>query len=434
MKTNNYSLNGHRQDAVTVGSFYLTIVLFNIVDIITSFQLLKGEDFTAGQIFKGAIFIVLLILNMRHSHIRGGLFLVLGLLYYFIIVETANYLFYQYDVKFLWRGLSFSMKATLPFMFYFYYVSMCRKGAMNYDVLKRGVYFYVMLFSLNMIAPAMSGVSRLNYERSGFTGLYYAGNDVGAYLTVTFPIMFYFFLRDAKHRVLTAILLVLLVISGILTGAKTPLISIMLSVTIIPILLTRNRRRWLFAVPILMFGVYVVLMLYGQGLLDYLPRSVYGRLIWTIQTRDSFLDILLGVRLEYLAQYIDNIKSKGFFGLLFGNGFVNASTFMYRYTGMYKAAEMDGVDIIARYGFVGIIIVSSMIYKVLKTHYEPRLELSLIVTYMLCLLVFNALLAGHVFGNAFNMLVLGIILTMNKAEHMVDEGNVQMSKTFDGVA
>lgn len=394
--------------------FFAAILAFNIVDVITAVQLMRAEEFTAGQVFKGLLFLFLFISNFRYIKIYRNMMFIYLLFFYMLLVESFNFFLFQYEIGFFVRGMSFVSKTIMPFLIYYFLVELRRKEYITLETLKRGFYLYIFLFSMIIIIPVLLGIAKTAYYKSGYTGLYNAGNELGSFLTVTSPILLYFFFTKTKNRKILFLLLVLLFTGGILTGAKTPLISIVVSAVAVPMLLSKRKYILFFLLLILVLFIYWIFISNLQSILSLLPKSIYGRLIWRISESHSLLEVLLGVRLDYFHAYLNDISNRNPISMLIGYGFIYSADFMFQRTGAYKVAEMDGIDLLSRYGLFGLLFVTAIIMIVLKNNYNKDSRYSVILTYMVVLLISNSLLAGHVFGNAFSALILGIIFSMNR--------------------
>src|SRR3990172_296587 len=397
-------------------SLYGTIVFLSVVDTITSAQVMEGKGFTAGQVLKGVIFVFLFLFNLGQIGIRKNLVYLYVFFFYLFFVEFSNFLFVHHETSFFLKGLSFATKVLFLFFIYYFLMAISRKNYIRIETLKKGFYLYVLLFSVNILLPIFMGLSHTTYTSSGFSGFYSSGNELGVFVTIAAPALLYIYFRESSNKLALSVPLLILVVSGILTGAKTPLVSLVLSFVFVPILLARKKWPWIVFVACSVLLSTLIFSGSVQGLISFLPREIYGRLIWTVMERTDIWEILLGVRLDYFELYVRDILNRDAAGLLFGSGFVYSSHFMYRMVGMYKAAEMDGIDLMARYGIIGLFFVTALALFTVKTHYNRTSGYSVVLTYTFLLLLANSLLAGHVLGNAFSSVILGILFSINRLQ------------------
>ncbi len=384
---------------------YGFVVVANVSDVVTSLQVIRGGGITAGQVLKSAVFAFLFVANLDRVSQRGGLVFCYLLFAYFMVVELVA-VAGHHEARFLVDGFVFASKALLPFMAYYWLETQVDEGRLSFGTLERLLLLYVALFCLNILVPVALGVSLLNYGTSGYTGFYNAGNELGAFIAFMVPVTLYFSFRG-NHRFIAALLAAALVVCGILTGAKTPLLASALSLVLVPLIMWRHFVAGAVIGGVVLAGPVLYVLTHLSDLARLLPESIFGRLITAVTERYSLIEILLGVRIEYFRLYMDQLQASGLVQGLFGRGFVAAADFMLPVTGAYKAAEMEAVDLVARYGFVGLTLVVILVLGVFILH-AARDAYSRVLTYATLILVLVSLLAGHVLGNAFCGFVLGM--------------------------
>mgnify|MGYP001818221424 CR=1 FL=1 len=393
---------------------YGFVVVANISDVITSLQVIRGGGITAGQVLKSVVFAFLFVANLDRVSERGGLLYCYLLFGYFMAVELAAVAIHH-DPGFLVDGFVFSTKALLPFMAYYWLESQVDRGRLRFGTLEGLLLLYVGLFCLNILVPVALGVSLLNYGTSGYTGFYNAGNELGAFIAFMLPITMYFAFRG-RRRALAAVLAAALVVCGILTGAKTPLLASALSLVLVPLVIWRHFVAGTVVGGLLLAGPVLYVLTHLNDLARLLPENIFGRLITAVTERYSILEILLGVRIEYFRLYMEQAQAAGLAEALFGRGFVAAAEFMLPVTGAYKAAEMEAVDLVARYGLVGLTLVVVLVAGVFVSH-TARDAYSRVVIFATLVLMLVSLLAGHVLGNAF----CGFVIAMAYAARVCPE-------------
>ncbi len=393
---------------------YGFVVITSIADVITSLQVIRGGGVTAGQLLKSAVFAFLFVANLDRVSERGGLLYCYLLFAYFMTVELAAVIIHH-DAGFLVDGFVFSTKALLPFMAYYWLEGHVDRGRLRFHTLEGLLLLYVGLFCLNILVPVALGVSLLNYGSTGYTGFYNAGNELGAFIAFMVPITMYFALRG-RHKAVAAVLAMALIVCGLLTGAKTPLLASALSLVLVPLVMWRHFLAGTVLGGILLAGPVLYVLTHLNDLARLLPENVFGRLITHVTERYSILEILLGVRIEYFRLYLEQLQSASLVEALFGRGFVAAAEFMLPVTGAYKAAEMEAVDLVARYGLVGLALVALLVAGVFVSH-AARDAYSRVVIYATGVLMLVSLLAGHVLGNAF----CGFVLAMAYAARVCPE-------------
>ncbi len=384
---------------------YGFVVVANVSDVVTSLQVIQGGGVTAGQLLKSAVFAFLFVANLDRVSQRGGLLFCYLLFGYFMAVELVA-VASHHEAGFLVGGFVFASKALLPFMAYYWLEKQVDEGRLSFRTLEGLLLLYVGLFCLNILVPVALGVSLLNYGTSGYTGFYNAGNELGAFIAFMVPITLYFTFRG-RHRLIAGLLAAALIVCGVLTGAKTPLLASALSLVLVPLIMWRHFVAGAVVGGILLAGPVLYILTHLNDLARLLPENIFGRLITAVTERYSLIEILLGVRIEYFRLYMEQIQASGFVSALFGRGFVNAADFMLPVTGAYKAAEMEAVDLLARYGLVGLTLVLILVVGVFVLH-AARDAYSRVLTYATLILVMVSLLAGHVLGNAF----CGFVLAM----------------------
>ena len=395
-------------------SLYLFIATICVIDVVTSFQTEYGlGSLSLGQLSKPLVFTFLFIRTIFHKEYRTEMIAIGLFVFYLLWVELSNAYFHQ-DLGYFIKGLAGVQKTTLPFYSYFYLKILMDKGLVDWRILKNCFLFYTFFVAINVLLPFTLGISFSNYEGGGYSGFYQAGNELNAYLVVSLPMVLYYGITYRDKGALVLVVMVSLV--AILTGSKSTLGSVLLSFIYMPFLLHKTRIITIPVITIGGIGVASFIWNYIHVILDLLPLGIYGRLIYTIQSRTNILDILLGVRVFLFDKYTTEFLNADFYQVVFGKGFQYAHSFMFPIMGKNKSAELDIVDFIARYGMLGFTIFTLFLAYTWYKHHKPKSSFNSSFKFAFILLTIAAVLAGHVLSNSFLVFLLSILFALNLCE------------------
>lgn len=388
------------------------ILFVCIADVVTSFQTEYGlGSITLGQLSKPLIFLALFFYCLKMKSHKVEILIITFLFLYILGVEIINGYFHQ-RTPFFTIGVSGAFKTTLPFYAYFCLKDLYSRGYFSLKTLERAFLLYCFTITFNVIVPVLLGVSFSNYREGGYSGFYQAGNELNAFLVVSLPMLFYFFLEKRTKFILG--LTLTMALCALLTGSKSTLGSVLLSFAFVPFLIHWTR---VITVPFMAItsGVSAVLIWeYLDKIVALFPSGgIYARLVYTVKQNTSILDILLGVRVKLFDYYVIEFNDSHWLHQLFGKGYQHAHAFMYPIMGQSKPAEMDIIDFIARYGLLGWTLMFLILVWVLLKHMQFKLNYTYALIFSFSLLSMNAILAGHVMSNSFLVFQLAIIFTIN---------------------
>jgi hypothetical protein len=391
--------------------FFFFLVIMNIVEVITSIQTDSGSGLTLGQLIKTILFFVYLLIALKMMRNYPELIVFLWLGVYLFVVEVINFWYYSRP-DWLIGGVSGIIKHIMPFLMYYSWIWMADQKWFDHNTYKKGFLFYSFGFSILFYLPVFLGISKENYSGGGgFQGWYNAGNEIGTFLVIVVPLVLCWFLKEANKRT-TGILLFLLLLIGVLTGAKAPLGVMLFSFLLIPAVVSRHPIQGLLFVVVMISLGFSLVFLNFNFILSMLPGEIYGRMLYRISQSVDAFDFLFGIRLNFLNLYMEYWKQANWFELLFGSGIKGAMRVTWPVFLEYRTAELDLIDLMARYGLVGFLGFCSIIGTVIFRSYSS-LGYSKSVVIMLLLLCGNGIMAGHTLGNAFPTVVLTLALAVN---------------------
>ncbi|RXE95215.1 O-antigen ligase family protein [Pseudoalteromonas sp. PS5] len=214
--------------------------------------------------------------------------------------------------------------------------------------------FAILCF--NLLLGAL-GFGRSSYElrdgeTAGSNGYIYAANELGATMVVLFSFVLHICWNN--HRRWYPVLSLFTVLCGLLVATKTAMLAAALLVFVIPLANERERffqmtKLKLYTLVPMTIGV-VIIALVITDLLEAL--GLYDRFMWVLSQK-GILGIVLSGRDEYardlLVVYVDYLA---FWQQAIGVGTAGIA----EYLPIKYAAEIDAVDVLAYFGFFGLLI------------------------------------------------------------------------------
>lgn len=400
--------------------------------------------FSNNQLYKKKIIIYLLIL-----------FSVIGFSFVMNFLTKPNFYFFQ-EVQFYVKSLYF------PVMFCGILLAFSNglQQHANFKILKP-VTVAMLIFSVSMFIAILTGTSATTYYvKSGYSGWFYAGNEISAIAAICFPIVLLYSIIQVRKRnnFLYWFPTLLLLVAAFLIGTKVGYLAILLTVVsvlfVIFVLWISNLRngfsknvynRDFFSIIVLLV-VLIALSPLSPAVnnisQDYKYTEESSELVnpstTTVEKTDKtdqtsneetvseagnildripFLKYALSSRNIYFLRIYNDFQSADVIHKLFGMG----------YAGFYheqpKLIEMDFFDLFFSFGILGFIIfflpLFYVIYLVLKslfTNIKGFFSIENILLIVSCSLGFGiAALAGHVlYAPAVSIyLSLSIVLLIN---------------------
>ena len=272
------------------------------------------------------------------------------------------------------------------------------------------------LAPLTILVPYFLNVGYSTYGASdgsfvGYKAFYYANNGISLMLIALFAWTAYLvFQKKTPSNFFT------LLLNGCalaLIGTKSSLLMLILSFFIVIYSLYGDRLLKLLGKGIMVIIVAAVLLFaFSSAIYDFLfpildrwaffSTKVYG---------DDILSALTSGRVDLLPVYWEIMLSakNSFLAIVFGMGDLSR---------IIKLCEIDYADMFFQFGLIGLLLLLSFIFYVVKKGRSSGRKRSFALSIVIFLLVY-ALIVGHVFNNAMSSMVfvLFAVYAMTESEH-----------------
>ncbi|WP_076411029.1 O-antigen ligase family protein [Shewanella sp. UCD-KL12] len=325
-------------------------------DMISGFSLMTfGLDLKFSLIYKTPLFGILLLLIGRY---RFKLMLaILGVIVVLMIAPVLSY------IKVLNPGMFFFdfgyvIKLLMPItIFIYFYIMSIESAEWSYRWAQRILWVCFFSLCLNFLFAGM-GMGQITYSTgggnsAGSTGFIYAGNELGAAFLVVFGYALHKVWND-RPRFVYLMLSALTVICGLIVATKTTMLAAIILVFMVPIVNERqNLYRFTKFKAKLIIPLVVVLVALFISVLEILDsigllgrfQFLYGKfgimgIIWS--SRDVFIKELMHIYM-YQSTVIEQLFGQGI-----GIGL--------KHSGGKGSAEVDFVDLLIWFGFIGLSI------------------------------------------------------------------------------
>ena len=372
-------------------SFLMFILIQPFLDLLTSLSLrLTGSDFTLGILIRlSFIFIggLYLLLNKDNPY-RKGQFIYLSILFVFLVINfTISYL--NKPSFLLVVEIKYILKVLYIIVSLFIYSVVLRTLQKQFWIEKTVLYIVASMtvLGLVMVVSSLTGTAFESYEggKMGHVGWFYAGNEMGAIVSIGFPLVLMAALKKSNLFWIPVLLCIYTLLSiGTKVGYGTILIVLSVGLVFYSIDFIRNKKL---STKYSMKNIYILLAII-VGVIIYTPYSPVAHnmnmhMSWLgvgnsgengenpedeleeNDVTDEQVDSLIySGRDQYLETYQNYFKAAPSSQKLFGMGYAG------NYKKEAKMIEMDFHDIFYSFGYIGMIIfllpIGFYIYKIAK--------------------------------------------------------------------
>jgi hypothetical protein len=187
--------------------FLVYILIQPIIDIITSVSILVlNQSLTIGTIIRFLMMmvaIIYLLLNSKRQMINSKYIVYLCLLGLFFILQFLM----NWSIKSPFQPsseLTFLIKISYFTLMFFTYLVVMKNLSRTYTnwakLVKVFVYFSMSIVSLSMVVAAITDTAFNSYQYSkiGHKGWFFAANEIGALLSICFPIVLLFSIQHTN--------------------------------------------------------------------------------------------------------------------------------------------------------------------------------------------------------------------------------------------
>lgn len=324
-----------------------------------------------------------------------------------VFILEKNVLFYEFR----------NTISTFYFLVMFIYMYVVNK---DLRISNKHFVYVGLIYLLLITIPNIFGIGFNTYleGKDGSTGLFYSANAISIIIVVLLPVVISYF-KDNKKYLLGGTYLLLMIYSSLSMGTKTPLIGILLVVSIyiiryvISLFIKREYKKVSIIFCWLLITLVCVVML--------LPKTTFYKNIIIHMNYfdiDSINDvasytfvnnIIFSNRLEFLKENFKAYNDSNIVNKLFGLGYswdCNGNDVC------TKMVEIDYFDVFYRHGIIGFIVyfgicgyIFKMLFKTNKIEYK---------NICLLLVLLLSLFSGHVVTSASVSILLSYIFNIKK--------------------
>lgn len=407
-------------------SFYLVnhfiwwmICSYLAIDSLTGFvQLEMGITLKLSLIFKTPLIALMLTVLMLLN--KQAFLLILSILICFLVGPLLQLLILQ-NLDYFFLDFSFALKLTMPIIVFMYIKELFKNSGTIYQhYCKKALIFAGCIVIANLIL-GIAGKGYSTYGQNdtgvGITGYFYAGNELGGLLIITFCYFLHSIWNNFRkfYFIAASSFLVL----SILVATKSAVLGALLSGLLIPFV---NERQYIFRFTKLKLFVisfaFIAGFLFILLFLDvFVESSFFGRLEWAYK-KFGLLGLIFSGRQEFIVNSFELYSNtSSIMEILFGKGVTGIISVNSKYS-----AEVDPIDTLVWFGITGLFVMLVFAFyfivfsfkKLSKSVYAPGALLAN------CLLLFLAFFSGHIWTSGmlgiswavFN----GLLLTKTTAQ------------------
>ena len=396
------------------------------VDMINGILLKGGITFpiSIGQVYK--LFILILLLIRLIIRPRFDFIFLIGV---FVLYSIPSFIqFYSnssYTPRIVLDDLIKASKYISVFLALIYFSRVYKyPGILTTKLVKNWLVFSYIIFAINILLKYIGlGFPFYDYNNTGTTGFFYAGNEISALHLVLYAILAYHIYEIKKAKTSFFIFFLFNLFLGITITSKTAMLGIVL-VTVLILANPENLKRislrkiiiWvssiLLIIPLL---IYFVFKLLRNSLIW--ERFYYFYIKWDIVT---FIFSERNLRVEKMFPIY--IEKWTFIEQIIGGG-----QYFYEHQ-LGNVIEIDFLDIFFAYGPTGMIIfilIVTLLFLKAYIQYRndfPYARLSLL---MLFVLVLESSIAGHVFNSGIAGIYIGACLGLMYYKPQKFSGQIQ---------
>ncbi|WP_057830667.1 O-antigen ligase family protein [Colwellia sp. TT2012] len=387
-------------------SFYL------LADIASGFFVLQlGIDLKISLLYKMVLFVCLLLMIARYQF---NVFIVLLSIITLLLVSPVAELFRLPVAEYFIADFSAVIKILMPLTVFMYFASVYQVNSVFVEKwLKFALFSNFTILLVNLAVGAL-GFGRPSYalandETAGSNGYIYAANELGATLIVLFGFVLHMFWNH--YRKYYIVMAVLTLLCGVLVATKTAMLAAILLIFLVPLFNERQvffRLTWLkikLLVPatilVITLIIFIVDFLKGLGL--------YDRMMW-ILSQKGIIGVIWSGRNEFSAELLNiYVYQSTLFQQVFGQGGGGVA----EHVGIKYSAEVDAVDTLVWFGFMGLLICLAMPFYFIGR--AAKIFLNTDSLYAPCVLLVNLILlflsqlSGHVWMSGTLGISLGLL-------------------------
>lgn len=431
----------------------LFILVQPILDLATSLAInYFNSEFTAGILIRFAMMAVgvVYLFFISDSKKKRTSIIYLILLGLFLLMGFANNILVKSPMS-MGEEIKFIIKSVYFVIFFFSYLFVFKQLQSRTswrNTIQRYIFYAMSLVGLSMVLAAITDTAfnSYTYNKVGHTGWFYAGNEIGAIMSICFPIVILYAikkttsLKTSYYWIPVLLILYSLMAVGTKVGFGAALITIIISLfmMIVEYLMKRKKQAITFNLKTNLIINTIVLILF----LLYIPfspiaenTSIHLSLLENKEktetpsaqkptkpgkhqtdkkplNNEQLENLMLSSRGEYLNQQKEYFTDAPISQKVLGMGYAG------NYKESPKLTEMDFYDLFFSFGiagfilyFIPFILLAIAILKKIFTHFTSYFTLeNVLVASGIVLGLGIAFTAGHVFTAPAVSIYLAILI------------------------
>ncbi|MEH7384317.1 O-antigen ligase family protein [Bacillus sp. JJ1521] len=402
--------------------FVLFFIIIAAVDSLNGY-LIRNIDFpfSVGQVYRGLLILFLIHIIFKYKQFRiypvlMGSFLVLQQFGYFAFVHQS--------LEGLMKDLIHLSKLLLIVLIIEAFMALKRKGS-NSPLIEKVLYINLIAFPLFILIPKVFNTGYSMYSGNvGFSGFFYAANDLNVVLMVLFifssnSLITSIEIRNQKSILIYSLITLGLLLSLLLLGSKSSVAFTGLTILIYLIVLYIKYKDkitpkiYLYLLVGLLFICSALFLIFNDEIAKSIDRHSYFFQKQVQNENDLFSFIVTG-RDTFLDAAIDdyNESEHKFFRFNFGignysHGLGTAEHFFADKETMQ--IEMDFFDTFFSYGLLGTILIYGYFILIILSNIKIGQRVGFPFYLSFCLVFLYSFLGGHVLYSALSGSFLALI-------------------------
>lgn len=390
--------------------WFIILALFMLlpVDMINGILLKGGIAFpiSIGQLYK--LFVLLLFSLRLILRPRIDFLFLMGVFVLFAIPSFVQFAFHkEYTPRIVLDDVIKISKYISVFLALIYFSRVCAAPSkLTRTLLKNWIVFSYIVFAINILLKYLGlGFPFYDYDNTGTTGYFYAGNEISALHLVLYAIIAYHLFEIKKAKTSFFLFFLFNLFLGITITSKTAMLGIVL-VTVLILASPENINRislkkiiiWIVSILVLIpLTVFFAVKLLKDSLI--MERIYYFYKKWDFVT---FIFSQRNLRVEKMIPIYS--EQWTFLEQIIGGG----QHFYENQLG--NVIEIDFFDIFFAYGVLGsilFIVVITLLFLKAYIQFRNGYPYGRLAFLMLFVLVLESSIAGHVFNSGIAGIFIG---------------------------
>lgn len=406
-----------------IKNIYILYLLFPLINLLTGLMTrFNIFPLTIGVAVRIALLIYILfyVLFISKSKYKKSTLIYYVLLFLFCIVyfiTKPNF----FTLRVLYHECNFLFKFMYYPILFFGLLNIFDENTYEGNKWKKIMLFNIIFYIIFIIIPIITKTSFNAYVREGigFSGWFYAANELGPILLMLFPVLF---ILLEKHKLMYILLSTLAIFSILAISTKVSSLGLGLILIFYFVLYLFKKRKTLNKMILILSIITFALLYsnYGKELYyklecynaNVIPEKVVPNKKPIININpnnkdegidnenNDILSLILSNRNKKVITINKDYKTSSIINKLFGLGFYNLEK------DEVFIIEMDFLDLFYHYGIIGLLLALYpyiyMIYQLITSIKNKNLKININLLYsvfIFCLIMGISFVAGHIIGS-----------------------------------